>query len=218
MPILGGCLCFDLPTGGKIIGGIYVFVAVIYTLVMVVLNLMIAAFDFLDEIMKLMTSLMAGTTGEGDQLLQLGGLTITSNDNNLPNVAVKDEDQIQREQAAKEFQEMISSHVQIVKIVFIILLVLAILSVITSSMLLHGIRSKRRGLLVPWLLQEIIHVIINLIFIILIFVVLGAMKAAWITVIPSFVVMLVQIFFFVVILSQYQALGVLRMHEDMCMK
>jgi len=219
MPVLGGCLCFDLPTGSKIIGGIYLFFALVSFLALAIVNLMIKAFDALDPIIALLKGLLVGNPDTNPELASLGRISLTSDsDGGLPNFKVKSEDQKQREEELEAMLDMIDSYKEMFQTIFLVLLILSLLSIITSSLLIHGVRKARRGLLVPWMLQEIVHFVVGILLVAFVFVLLGSVKAAWVSVLPNLLILIIQIFFFVVVLSQFQALGLIRMHDEMCMK
>jgi len=202
MPILGGCLCFDLPTGVKIIGAIYIIFGLAYFFGLAFINLLLWPLGMADEVIKMIKEILSDSQSHANELAS--ALTNETN------------------QHINDFNQMldnIASHIDTAKVFFLILLVLSFLSIITSSMLVHGIRRRRRGLLLPWLGQEVIHMLVALTIVVFVFVVLGSIQEAWVFNAQVFVCFLLEVFFFIVVLSQYQALGLIRMHNDeMCMK
>jgi len=202
MPILGGCLCLDLPTGVKIIGAIYIVAGLINFFGLAFINLVLWPLGMADEVIKMLKELMKENQDATNEIVNAFSNTTTSHTKKLD-----------------DFLEDIANHTDTAKIVFLILLVLAFLSVVTSSMLVHGVRRRRRGMLVPWLAQEVLHMVVGVAIIVLVFMLLGSIQEAWVFNAQMFVCILFQVFFFVVVVSQFQALGLIRMHEDeMCMK
>lgn len=202
MPILGGCLCFDLPTGCKIIGVLYLIGSIFNTLTLLIINCLVWLLDFAATFAALAADQMKDDSTElkfGDTTIDTGSIGF-GNDRN------------------DEAAEAVKKGTFAVKIVFLCLLILAILAIVTSSCLIHGVKRQRRGLLLPWMMHECLHMLINLSIIITIFVFLGAIKHAWILASPFFGTFFIGLFFFTVVLSQFQALGMLQLHDDMMMK
>lgn len=118
----------------------------------------------------------------------------------------------------KHLLELIMDNIDLVKIVIYILLGASLLIVITASMLIHGVRQNRRGLLIPFVIQDVINLLLLCAFAVLALVVLGTSMVIVIIVIVIFVVILIKVYFLMVVISQYQALGLIRMHEEISMK
>ncbi|KAF2363136.1 Protein of unknown function DUF4728 [Trinorchestia longiramus] len=176
----------------------------INTLVYTIFSLMLWIMNFLPQLLSMLENALAQSQGD---------LSVESDD--------YDEIFFNRTEADEQIREAIEvlkDNVFPVKVAFLVLLALAFLSIITSSMLIHGVRKNSRGLLVPWLMQEVVHGILGLTLVILIFIVFGSHNIAWTTAIPIFACICIQIFFMLVVVSQYQALGLIRMHDEMCMK
>merc|ERR1719239_879430 len=161
---------------------------------------------------------MLGAEAHENEVFSIAGVSLSGKTDGQPSLTLKTEEQIQQEEQMKQVIQAIDDYKPFFEIFFIVLLVVAFLSIVTSSMLIHGIRKARRGLLVPWCCQEVVHILLTLVIIVFDFVILGVTKAAWMSVIPSFVILILQFFFFLVVVSQFQALGLIRMHDEMCMK
>ncbi|KAG7172661.1 hypothetical protein Hamer_G006878, partial [Homarus americanus] len=111
------------------------------------------------------------------------------------------------EEQVEGILELIKAHIQ-----------MALVQIVTSSMLIHGVKHSRRGLLLPYLVITTIGILLCIIMGIVMFAVLGNASM----IVSSAASMLVgaglQVYFMLVVFSQYQALGLIRMHEDMSMK
>ncbi|XP_018016559.1 uncharacterized protein LOC108673266 [Hyalella azteca] len=225
MPILGGCLCFDLPTGSKIIGVIYLVSALLNSLMLTVVTLMLWVIDLLPQVLAMLETALL----EGAHQVQDG--SHDAHDHGAHDHGAHEHGSDDYEDSAefrngtdasveniKEALEVLKSSVMAVKVAVLVLLVLAILSVITSSMLIHGVRKNSRSLLVPWLVQEVLHIVVFLAAVVVMFGLFGVHEVAWAIAVPLLVVMCVQVFFMCVVASQHQALGLIRMHDEMCMK
>ncbi|XP_069982705.1 uncharacterized protein [Penaeus vannamei] len=105
-----------------------------------------------------------------------------------------------------------------VKLALYILLGVSLLCVVTSSMLIHGVRRKRRGLLLPYIVQEVINIIIFIVLIIGTLVIVGTHQIIVSAVVGVIGGILIHLYFMLVVISQYQALGLIRMHEEISMK
>lgn len=77
---------------------------------------------------------------------------------------------------------------------------------------------KRRGLLLPYIVQEVINIIIFIALTIGALVILGTHRVVVSSVIGVIVGLFVHLYFMLVVISQYQALGLIRMHEEISMK
>ncbi|KAK7071675.1 hypothetical protein SK128_027433 [Halocaridina rubra] len=130
----------------------------------------------------------------------------------------EDDDYTDVREEAKNILEMVMDHIETVKIVLYILLGLVLLCVITSSMLIHGVRRNRRGLLVPYIFQEILNVIALVAISIWGLVIFGTQYQIVSSVIGLFIGAFIHCYFALVVFSQYQALGLIRMHEEISMK
>lgn len=203
MAILGGCLCFDLPTGCKIIGVLYLVVAILNFIALGFVNLGLWVFHFIIDAVKeaLKTqSEFAGMTlkVKEDSSIFAGDEMIGASDDGKT-ITINTDD------------EMIDKYIFIIKIVFLVFLILSFLSIVTSSMLIRAVKTARRGLLMPWVIQEVIHILVGVACIVGLLV---SIQAVWVWCVPFLVSLVFQVFFMVVVISQYQALGLLRMHDD----
>lgn len=114
--------------------------------------------------------------------------------------------------------ELVQAHITGVTIALYIVLALCILSVITSSMLIHGVKHNRRGLLTPFLIQEIVNVIVLAALIIWSLVIFEGHETVVYSALGTTAFLGLHVYFALVIFSQYQALGLIRMHEEISMK
>lgn len=198
MPILGGCLCFDLPTGTKIIGGIYIFMSILCTLLLSIINIAVWGMGMIPKLMEML-----------DEIFDKGG----------------DDSMEKEDPTAKEYREQMRALVDLARkyidgfqILLLVWLVLAILSLITSSMLIHGVRRRCRGYLLPWVIQEIVHIVLSISLMVFVFVIAGAIQWSWMVALPVVLGVGLSIFFILVVISQYQALELIRMQDEICMK
>lgn len=194
MPILGGCcFCLDLKVGTKIIGVLKLISALMNSIIFAVLLVMLV-------------------------FLQVGvdtaKVTATSKTTSVPS----SQDDMTDESAVEQMQKLMQEHIGTVKIVLYVLLALAVVHVITSSMLIHGIRRNRRGLLLPYLVQETVALVVHIALIIAPLIVIGTMNVVVYSVLCIAVGVVVQVYFMLVVISQYQALGLIQMHEEISMK
>ncbi|XP_071527344.1 uncharacterized protein [Panulirus ornatus] len=193
MPILSSCcFCLDLRVGTKIIGA-------------------------LKLIGSLMSCIMCACTLV---LLMFVGVGIeeTRKSRPTPDPLEADDDYIDIREQQENALEWLKDHIDMIKILLYIFLGLSLLLVITTSMLIHGVRRNRQGLLLPFIVQESIMLVVYVLLIILSLVSLGSkMPIIYcdITFVVSFVV---DLYFLLVVISQYQALGLIRMHEEISMK
>jgi len=200
MPVLGGFLCWDLAAGSIFIGTIWVIFGVFNTMTLAIVNLLLWALNMMDDIIQ--TLKVALTEPEAtDQPFKMI--------NNATDGGAKE---------MNEFFDAISHHIDTAKIIFLILLVIAFLSVVTTSLMIHGVRKNYRGMIIPWLVQEVVHFLMCWAVIITVFVFLGPIREAWIFASSFVLSFALQVVAFLVVLSEYQALGLIRMHNDMCMK
>jgi len=192
MPILSGCcFCLDLRVGSLIIGVLNLINALINSLMFAILTIM-------------MVFMNAGAK----QTLREHDAAVFNEDEDYPAV----------QENEKQILEIIIAHIDLVTIALYILLGVSLLCVITSSMLIHGVRNKRRGLLLPFIVQEVINIIVFI----------GLMIGALVGLGTHYIIvsgvmgvvggMLIHIYCMLVIISQYQALGLIRMHEEISMK
>jgi len=210
--MLGGCLCFDLPTGCKIIGTIYLICSIINTLSLLILNVMVWVLG-----MGKMIADGFEKVRESGTHVNIGGVNINVDDDyssgaisgggenvnlNLPGTI--------GEITGDKAQDAIFT----VQVVCLCLLILVFMSLITSSMLISGTRNRRRGLLLPWIIQEVIHIIVGIFFVGIFFYFLGNQKAAWYLAGPFFVTVTCQFYFIFVVISQFQALRMLMVQDD----
>ncbi|XP_042882201.1 uncharacterized protein LOC122259473 isoform X2 [Penaeus japonicus] len=131
---------------------------------------------------------------------------------------LEDDDYADVKEEQKQILELVLDHMDAVKLALYILLGISLLCVVTSSMLIHGVRRKRRGLLLPYIVQEVINIIVFIALIIGTFVILGTHKVVVSSMIGVIGGILIHLYFMLVVISQYQALGLIRMHEEISMK
>ncbi|KAB7499439.1 hypothetical protein Anas_01187, partial [Armadillidium nasatum] len=126
------------------------------------------------------------------------------------------------EERSEEVIEFIETHIETVKIILLIAVCQQLLDVICSSCLIHGIRRNRRGLLLPWAITHCLYLVIELSILVVYIVLLVYLSEFYSAILPSMAVLLIwmalHIYFILVVISQYQALGLIRMHDEMCMK
>jgi len=195
MPILGGCICFDLPTGCKFIGTLYTIVAVINTLAMAVVTALV-----------FLLSNASKTVEEGLQVVVSTIKSWKTKSNGTESAKIEDFSQD-------------SNLVDYVQILVVVLLVTAFLSIVTSSMLISGTNKRRRFMLLPWVVQEVLHMIFGIAYVVAAFYALSDTgKIQWYFTTPVFVTMGLQIYFILVVISQFQALGMLSLQDEMMMK
>lgn len=77
---------------------------------------------------------------------------------------------------------------------------------------------NRQKLLLPFIIQESVNLVIYTALAILIVVLFGAQTMIISSVISTVVGILINLYFLLVVISQYQALGLIRMHEEISMK
>ncbi|KAG0720770.1 hypothetical protein GWK47_047818 [Chionoecetes opilio] len=130
----------------------------------------------------------------------------------------KSNDYMDTQDQPKNMFELIQEHMDYVRIALYIMLVLSLLTVITTSMLIHGVRRDRRGLLLPFMVQEVVNIIIFVAMDVTLLVLFGAQEAILGMVFSVLGGVLLQLYLLVVVISQYQALGLIRMHEEISMK
>merc|ERR1711976_382774 len=90
-----------------------------------------------------------------------------------------DDDYTNERDIARQQQDvlkMVMEHSETVLIVLYVFLGLAILKIITTSMLIHGTKNDRRGLLIPFCIQETINTLAIFIFVCVMFHFLGSNK------------------------------------------
>ncbi|XP_076054785.1 uncharacterized protein LOC143033345 [Oratosquilla oratoria] len=191
MPILSGCCCFDLKVGTKIIGGLCVIGSIMCILGSAFMLVFLQIFH--------------------------NALTSSEVDAAISNM---DDDYVEAEVQGivERLLGMVTEHLGGVLIALYITLALSFLWLITSSLLLHGVRRNRRGFLVPWILEEAVILLLFIAIIIVCFVVYGVSVAVAIIVVGVVVTALVHLYYVLVVISQYQALGLIRMHEEISLK
>ena len=113
-----------------------------------------------------------------------------------------------------DIMEITKDLISIVSIIVYVIFAVCLLTVINSSMLIHGVRRNRRGLLVPYIFQEFIRIIVISSVIIWIIVVFRAQGPIIGTVLGLLTCLIIDIYFVLVVISQYQALGLIRTHEE----
>ncbi|XP_068248754.1 uncharacterized protein [Palaemon carinicauda] len=196
MPLLRGCcFCYDLKVGSKIIG--------ILSLVGALLN-----------------SLTLAGTLVIFVFLGLGADAVNTLSKHLEKAANDYEDEYVdvREDQPPTIMELFLAHITSVTIVLYVLLALCIFMIITSSMLIHGVKNDRRGLLLPFIGQEAVNAIVFLSLFIWILATFGTDTKVIGMAISILLGTLVRGYFALVVFSQYQALGLIRMHEEHSMK
>nr|XP_045608838.1 uncharacterized protein LOC123764771 isoform X2 [Procambarus clarkii] len=170
------------------------------------------------KIGALLNSLMLAVVLVILSLLSSGTNSVTSLEPSPRPIYSDDDDYADLQEEAKNVLEIFRENIDLAKIVIYILFGTALLLVITSSMLIHGVRRNRRGLLVPFIIHDMINVIIFFGFAVVVLVVFGTHTVIISSAISIFAAILIQIYFLLVVISQYQALGLLRMHEEISMK
>lgn len=197
MPILSSCcFCFDLKVGTKIIGILALIGSLLSSLA---LAGMVVMFVFL---------------GVGVDTAH----KLSNSHQPSPSHDSLDDDYADIRTEAKNMMELIVDQISTVTVVLYILLALCLLCVVTSSMLIHGVKRNRRGLLVPYIIQEALNVIALISVDIWLLVVFGTdmrIISLGLSLAGGF---LVHLYFGLVVISQYQALGLIRMHEEISMK
>lgn len=194
MPILGSCCgCLDLKVGTKIIGIINLIGAILTTLSMTGLLLMM-------------------------MLVDVGVSASKSIHESHRSSLDPDDDYVDAHDHAQTMFELLQANITYVNIALYIMLGLAVLMIITSSMLIHGVRTDRRGLLLPFIVQEVVNIIVFIAIDIAVLVLFGAQEAIIGMVLSVVGGCLIQIYLLLVVISQYQALGLIRMHEEISMK
>nr|XP_027237946.1 uncharacterized protein LOC113829059 [Penaeus vannamei] len=189
MPILSGCcFCFDLKVGSTIIGALNLIGALVNSIMFAILLVMVALFG-------------AGTRKALEDP-----------------VFNEDDDYADVKEEQKQAIELVLEHMEAVKLALYILLGVSLLCVVTSSMLIHGVRRKRRGLLLPYIVQEVINIIIFIVLIIGTLVIVGTHQIIVSAVVGVIGGILIHLYFMLVVISQYQALGLIRMHEEIIFK
>ncbi|XP_042215113.1 uncharacterized protein LOC121861445 [Homarus americanus] len=200
MPVLSGCcFIFDLKVGTKIIG--------ILSLIGALLNSLTFAG------VAVMLVFIGTATDSASQLHHFANTELHGSHLNED-----DEYTDSWEEQVEGILELIKAHIQMVQILVYLMLAIALVQIVTSSMLIHGVKHSRRGLLLPYLVITTIGILLCIIMGIVMFAVLGNASM----IVSSAASMLVgaglQVYFMLVVFSQYQALGLIRMHEDMSMK
>lgn len=193
MPLLSNCcFFFDLKVGTKIIGVIKLIGAIMTSLTLAV---MLVFLLFVDS-----------------------SVDLASNIHEVHRNSLKDDDYADVGDQPKQIFDLVKEHLSYVKIAFCIVLTLGLLSVITSSMLIHGVRRDRRGLLLPFITQEVLNIVIFIALDISVAVIFGVPDVLIGLVLGVAGGCIIELYFLLVVISQYQALGVLRMHEEISMK
>ncbi|XP_063848297.1 uncharacterized protein LOC135093233 [Scylla paramamosain] len=193
MPILGSCcICLDLKVGTKIIG---------------ILNLIGAIFSSLSMAISLVMVMFLDA-----------GVSTAKAVNEIHRSRMNDDDYMDTQDQPKQIMELVQEHLSYVKIALYVMLALALLLIITSSMLIHGVRRDRRGLLLPFIVQQLVNIVVFVGLDIAVLVLFGAHKVIIGSVLSMLVGCLIQLYLVLVVVSQYQALGLIRMHEEISMK
>lgn len=196
MPILSGCcFFFDLKVGTKIIGVLNLIGALVNTLTLAGTLVMFVIMGLgADSVNKLSKAFEEKVDDYEDEYVDV------------------------REEQGPNIMEIFLDHISTVIIFLYILLAVCILMVITSSMLIHGVKNDRRGLLLPYLCQEAFNIIVFFTLFIWILVIFGTDIRVVGTALSMLGAVLLHIYFALVVFSQYQALGLIRMHEEHSMK
>lgn len=194
MPILGSCcICLDLKVGTKVIG---------------ILNLIGAIFSSISTAISLVMVLFLDT-----------GVSLTKSLHELNrNRLNEDDDYMDTYEKPKQILELVQEHIGYVKVALYVMLALTLLLIITSSMLIHGVRTDRRGLLLPFIVQQLVNIVVFVALDITVLVLFGAHRVIIGSVLGMLVGCLIQLYLVLVVVSQYQALGLIRMHEEISMK
>ncbi|KAK3885705.1 hypothetical protein Pcinc_010091 [Petrolisthes cinctipes] len=196
MPLLGNCCFFiDLKVGTKIIGSLKLIAAIINTIVLIGILLMLIVMGIGVDAAK--------------ETHRISATTSSSFDDDYENI---------NEDLSQSDFELIQQNIGLVKAVLYVLLAMYTVLIITASMLIHGVRTNRRNLLLPYIVQEVISLLIFIGIAIAPLIAIGTFR---IIVYFSLCVLggiFIHIYFLLVVISQYQALGLIRMHEEMSMK
>ena len=81
-----------------------------------------------------------------------------------------------------------------------------------------SILQDRRGLLLPFIVQEMMNIIILIALSVTVLVLFGALNVIIGLVMSVLCGCLIKLYLLLVVISQYQALGLIRMHEEISMK
>jgi len=199
MPILKNCCVFiDLKVGTMIIGVLTLITALINTLSWAIVCVM-------------MTWLQAGTSLATSVAKAAPVDAYGSKDDDYT-------DSTEYKQANKDasvaVMEFVHMHVSLANGLCYFFLVLALVLVIVDSMLIHGVKNNRRGLLFPFIIAEAVKTVILLIVAITLLSLFSGVETIVYMAISLFVGVGVEIYFILVVVSQYQALGIIRMHDE----
>lgn len=194
MPILGSCcICLDLKVGTKVIG---------------ILNLIGAIFSSISTAISLVMVLFLDV-----------GVSTAKTLHEIHRSRINEEDDyMDTQDQPKQIMELVQEHISYVKIALYVVLALTLLLIITSSMLIHGVRTDRRGLLLPFIVQQLVNIMVFVTLDIAVLVIFGAHRVVIGSVLSMLVGCLIQLYLVLVVVSQYQALGLIRMHEEISMK
>lgn len=200
MPILGNCCFFlDLKVGTHIIGALCLISAIMNTLTFVMPAVAIG--------------LISGGTDEVH--------TAVHKEVNKPFDFGDDDDYADANEVAQanlegtaEIMDTIKNHVDTVKVVCYCLLFFSLFCLIAASMLIHGVKRNRRGLLLPWIVLECVKTLLFFIAPITLLALFGGNEVIIYTSLSFFVAIGLEVYFILVVISQYQALGIIRMHND----
>lgn len=200
MPMLSNCcFCLDLRVGCLIIGVLNLLNSIVMTLTFAIL-----------AVMLVLTQTGAKAANDGSFKDLLAGLPGNASELFDDYADVADND--------KAAMELVMENLDVVKNVVLALLAVSVLLLIASSCLIHGVRNKRRGMLVPYMIQELINIAVFLGLIIINHVYLGSHEVAIYFSLSVGGGLLIHLYFLLVVISQYQALGLIRMHEEISMK
>ena len=187
MPILSNCcFCIDLKFGTKIIGILHLIVGLINSF-----------------IFARVTFILAGN-GKDDVKSLNGGQLPPDYEDDIMEIT----------NYVGDIMEITKYLISIVSIIVYVIFAVCLLTVINSSMLIHGVRRNRRGLFVPYIFQEFITMIVIASLSIWIIVVFRAQGPIIGTVLGLLTWVIIDIYFVLVVISQYQALGLIRTHEE----
>jgi len=194
MPILSGCcFCFDLKVGTKFIGVLKLISALMNSIMFAGLLVMLV-------------------------IMQVGASTAREMHKTSTSPSVDDDYENLNLEMDESAFELMQQHIGMVKLALYVLLGLAVLLIITSSMLIHGVRRNRRGLLIPYMIQESVALLVYIALAIAPLIAIGTYNPIVYFTLSVTGGILIHVYFLLVVFSQYQALGLIRMHEEISMK
>lgn len=211
MPVLRNCCVFiDLKVGTKIIGVICLLSSLMNTLMWAIMCVMISFVSAGANVGNDIIQSQPSNAGAG------GGSSFSfgaDDDDEYTDVA-GDKFKADNADAMKDIMDVFTKSMDTVKVVCFCLLTYSLLLLIVASMLIHGIRRNRRGLLAPWIILECGKTLIFLIGAITLFAIFGGNEIIVYTGLSMFAAVGLEIYFILVVVSQYQALGIIRMHDE----